>query len=116
MEELNVNNHLQKEDLFDLFKRQLKKDFEGAGLNGDFTEKLPADFDSMSRQLVSELEPLLKVNSFLISSLLYRVDLSEMQVQAYQEKNPGLPFGQLLSELLIKRTLQKVILRKKFSP
>ena len=38
---------LLKQDLFELFKIQLKKDFEGSGLNGDFADNLPSAFEDL---------------------------------------------------------------------
>ncbi len=115
MEELDVNNYLLKENLFDLFKTQLRKDFESAGVNGVFADNLPLNFDALKIFLIQQLEPLLKSNSSLISSLLYRIDISEIQLQNYQRKNHSLSFDEVLAELIIKRILQKVILKKTFS-
>jgi hypothetical protein len=115
VEDLDVNNYLLKENLFGLFKNQLKKDFEGAGLSVDFTDDLPLGFDALKTSVMMRLEPLLKNNSTLLSSLLYRIDISEIQLQNYQRKNPSLPFDEVLAELIIKRILQKVIFKKTFS-
>lgn len=114
MEELDVNSYLLKENLFDLFKAQLKKDFEGAGMNGGFADELPPEFNTIKEILIDELAPLLKLNSSLIPGLLYRIDISEMQLQQ-QQKQSTARFEEVLSELIIKRILQKVILRKRFS-
>jgi len=115
MEKPDVNTYLLKEDLFDLFKIQLKKDFENAGASGDFADDLPQNFDALKIFLMRRMEPLLKNNSSLISSLLYRIDISEAQLQNYQKKNPLLSFDELLAELMIKRILQKVVLKRTFS-
>ena len=115
MEELDVNNYLFKENLFDLFTAQLKKDFEGAGVNADFTESLPRAFETLTFVLVEELKKISNNSSTLISSLLYRIDISEIQIRNYQLKNPKLDFEQTLAELIIKRILQKVILKRTYS-
>lgn len=115
MEEIDINKQLLQQDLFDLFKIQLKKDFEGSGLNGDFAENLPSEFNSLKEKINLELNHLLKNNSSALPGLLYRVDISEHQLKKYQSENKLLGFEELISELIIKRVLQKVILRKKFS-
>jgi hypothetical protein len=114
MEELNVNNYLISENLFELFKIQLKKDFDSCSLNTDFIDSLPVQFELLRSSLLVELKPLLKANSIL-SNLLYRIDISEIQIKNYQLKNPTIDFEEVLAELIIKRILQKVILKKKFS-
>lgn len=114
MEELDVNNYLVQQNLFDLFKTQLKKDFSSCSLSVDFINDLHADLPHLKAELIKELEPLLKNNSQL-SALLYRIDISEAQIKSYTDKNKTMSFEEILSELIIKRILQKVILKKKFS-
>jgi len=106
---------LLKEDLFELFKIQLKKDFEGSGLNGDFAEDLPSAFEDLKERIHAQLFLLLQRNSSALPGLLYRVDISDSQLRNYQSENKTMDFEELISELIIKRVLQKVILRKKFS-
>lgn len=115
MEELDISASLLQNDLFDLFKKQLRKDFEGSGLEGQFAEVLPPVFDLLKASLMQELHPLVRNNSSLLASLLYRVDISERQLKSYREASTGMDMEELLSELIIKRILQKIILKKKFS-
>lgn len=115
MEEIDINKQLLTEDLFELFRNQLKKDFEGSGLNGDFAATLPSDFNTLKEKIHSELVFLSQRNSSSLPGLLYRVDISDFQLRKYQQDNKTMDFEEALSELIIKRVLQKVILRKKFS-
>lgn len=114
MESLEVNTYLFKENLFDLFKQQLKKDFESCGVNTDFTAALVQDFDALKSALADQLQHLSGQNSQIISTLLYRVDVSESQLRNYQTGHPSLSFYETLAELFIKRILQKVIFKKTF--
>ncbi len=114
MEELEVNNFLVQENLFDLFKRQLKKDFSSCSLDTDFVEELPIDLEPLKATIRLQLKPLLNNNSQL-SALLYRIDISEIEIKNYEAKNKNLSFEEIIAELIIKRILQKVILKKKFS-
>ena len=114
MEELDVNNYLLSENLFELFKRQLKKDFDSCSLNTDFIDSLPVQFELLKLSIITELKQISKNNS-LLSNLLYRIDISEIQIKNYHQKNNSLSFEEVLAELIIKRILQKVILKKKFS-
>ena len=114
MEELEVNNYLVQENLFDLFKRQIKKDFGSCSLDTEFTNELPIDMDPLKASIQKELHSLLK-NNLQLSALLYRIDISEAQIKNYEAKNKNLSFEEILAELIIKRILQKVILKKRFS-
>lgn len=113
MERPEINNQLSKDDLFRLFQLQLKKDFEGAGLNSDFISLLPSEFESLRNFLLKALEK--DFRSGAVTGLLYRVDVSEAQLSDYLRTHPKLSFEETVAELIIKRTLQKVILKKRFS-
>ena len=115
MEEPDVNTYLLKENLFELFREQLKKDFESAGAVLNAAVIVPSEFDALKSVFTEQLQPLISGNGTLLSSLLYRVDISELQLQKYRQKHLHLSFDEMLSELIIKRVLQKVILRKTFS-
>src|SRR5688500_16513560 len=107
----SVNEYLVNDDLFALFRMQLKKDFEGSGLNAQFTETLPRQFNDLSLSIAHELQPIMGKSS--LGALLYRVDISERQIGEYQHEKDSLSFVEVISELIIKRVLQKVILKKK---
>lgn len=114
MEELDVNNYLVQQNLFDLFKIQLRKDFSSCSLPVDFINDLHADLPHLKAAVIKELDCLLK-NSTQLTNLLYRIDINETQIKNYTDKNKSMGFEEILSELIIKRILQKVILKKKFS-
>lgn len=115
MEEINLNTSLLQQDLFMLFKNQLKKDFESCGVGVEFIENLPQEFEALKSSLIEAFQPLLKRSSSSLQNLLYRIDISEQQIKNYQTKNRDLNFENVLAELIIKRIFQKVILKKRFS-
>lgn len=115
MEELDIKAALARNDLFTLFKLQLKKDFEGAGADATFTDGLPLQLEDLKRCVIAALTALQRSNANLLTGLLYRVDISEQQLRNYHRDHSGLGFEELLAELIIKRVLQKIILKKKFS-
>ena len=51
----------------------------------------------------------------LIPSLLYRIDISEKQLRDFAQRHPALAFEEVVAQLIVRRILQKVILKKKFS-
>lgn len=114
MNEPDINNHLSDQNLFGLFSLQLKKDFEGAGLSTAFMDGLPAGFCDLSEVIAEELGKILGNNPSALPGLLYRVDISEGQLKKYAS-DQHIPFEVQLAELVIKRILQKIILRKTFS-
>lgn len=111
--DVDVNKQLAINDLFELFRVQLVKDFEGAGINTDFLADLPRLFNEIKVLLSGKIN-MLSRDASALSALLYRVDISEKQLRDYGNRNDE-PFHDTISELIIKRVLQKVIIKKKFS-
>jgi hypothetical protein len=111
MEEVDVSRLLVS-GLFESFRQQLKKDFESAGIAASFADKLPQDLDLL-KNLIAEVIPF--SNQHSLSALLYRVDISEQQLRNYGKKNVDMTFNEIVTELIIKRVLQKVILKRTYS-
>lgn len=115
MEELDLNTYLLKQDLFELFKFQLIKDFESSGISVDFARELPSQLLLLKAVLEQQIQILEKQQASLLPILLYRIDISEAQIKKYASKQPDVSYEALLSELIIKRILQKIILKKTYS-
>lgn len=115
MNEPEVNNQLSKQDLFTQFRQQLARDFENCGLPVDFTEQLPPDFLVIRDTLVEQTEPHFSKSPGMLMQLLYRVDISEVQLKKYSAQHKTLSFPEVVAELIIKRELQKIILKRTFS-
>lgn len=110
-----IINSLQKPDLFEKFKLQMKRDFELCGFS-DYTpvfvsNNLQDVFESVLKAVVN-LEH--KGSSHLMN-LLYRIDLTEKQIKSASIQQPNIAFQHLIAELIIKRILQKVIIKEQYS-
>jgi hypothetical protein len=107
-----VNTQLTRKDLFEAFKVQLAKDFEQSNFSADFVKSLEPDYARIHGQILLELQRAQKRADSDVMNLLYRVDISEAQLKRYlaesQEANPLIT----IAELVIKRVLQKVVIRK----
>jgi len=106
---------LQKPDLFEKFKTQLHKDYEMCGLT-ELTPILSSnDLEHVYHQILNSILLLEKKESSVLQNLLYRIDVTEVQIKREASQNPEKNFQQILSELIIKRILQKVILKQEYS-
>jgi hypothetical protein len=114
MEALEIGAYLINEDLFKLFKKQLKKDFETSGVDAGFADNLLPEWLFLKEVIARALKPLSNSNQ-LLTSLLYRIDISETEIQHARALHGDMAFEELMAELIIKRILQKVVLKKKFS-
>lgn len=108
-----VIEDLQKPDLLAKFKTQVYKDYELAGV----LEYLP-DLDSNNLNYLKQqfLNSIIRLEiSNALKNLLYRIDITELQIQHTSQKNQQIPLQQILAELMIKRILQKVVLKDLYS-
>ncbi|HEV7230469.1 MAG TPA: hypothetical protein VGO45_04010 [Bacteroidia bacterium] len=107
-------NYPERPEIIRQVAAQVIKDFEMFGLtivfNGDMLNVYSELFDQVSKQL----EDLIKKDQQRFISILYRIDLSEQQVKKALSDNPSRSFSAVLTDLILKRELQKVILRNRF--
>lgn len=113
MNELNPYQALQQQDLFVDFEKQLRKDFEGAGQAIAEDAMIPRLLPDLQLFLTQKVKEISRHGS--LQGLLYRIDISEHHISMMGQKQPDLLFEELLSDLIIRRILQKIILRKKFT-
>tara|TARA_B100000809_G_scaffold42702_1_gene37078 strand:+ start:343 stop:684 length:342 start_codon:yes stop_codon:yes gene_type:complete len=92
---------------------QLEKDFLMIGVNFDI-QKPVADYKTLFSFTYNLVNSLNEKEPKQILNLLYRIDLSEEMVQK-QMQETALSFTEMLSELIVKKELYKVVLREKFS-
>ncbi len=114
MEEDKVQLHyLQVEEIKNMFAQQLIKD---AAMCGIEVENVVLSFDSLN-DLIQKIEKILNqlsntANGFeKLQSWLYRVDVSETQIKNKLKQHPENTYNHITSEMIVKRTLQKVVIR-----
>ena len=89
---------------------QLKKDLILSGIQTDFFDEINS-FKELIELLPVFIEELLQYYPELFSNLIYRIDIPEKQVENIATENLQLGF----TELILKRLIQKVYFRKKYS-
>jgi uncharacterized membrane-anchored protein YhcB (DUF1043 family) len=113
MEKLpDIKNQLSSKDLFDAFKKQLRRDFEQSNFPADFVEALNQDYNNIHERIAFELQRNEKKTDFNLMQLLYRIDISEAQLKKYLVENKGDNYFNVMAELIIKRVLQKVVIKQ----
>jgi len=108
----DIKNQLSSKDLFDAFKLQLVKDFEQSNFSSEFVAALEPDYYSIHEKIASELLRNEKNADFNLMNLLYRIDISEAQLKRYLNENKTDNYYVVIAELIIKRVLQKVVIRQ----
>ncbi len=108
-----VNNSIQNNNFLNETVSQIKKDFLMVGVNFDI-EKPVSSFNKLFIFTYNLINALNEREPKRLLNLLYRVDLSEEQVKEEMQSSE-LSFIEILSEMIVKRELYKVIIRKKIS-
>ena len=92
---------------------QLEKDFLNIGVNFDI-QKPVQDYKQLFSFVSTLVCTLNEQAPKRILNLLYRIDLSEEKVQSEMQIST-LTFSELLAELIVKRELQKVIMKNYYN-
>lgn len=113
--DIDVINSLQKVDLFEKFKTQLHRDFELCGFADEAPKIVSNNLEHVFQEVLKSVMNIEKKDSASLQNLLYRIDVTELQIKKEASSHPEKNFQQILSELIVKRILQKVILKDLYS-
>ena len=113
--EIDTINSLQKPDLFEKFKTQLFRDFELCGFSDEAPQLCSDNLEHVFQEVLKSVVIIEKKDSSSIQNLLYRIDVTELQIKKEASNHLEKNFQQILAELIIKRILQKVILKQQYS-
>jgi hypothetical protein len=105
--QIKTNNYLRET------VEQLEKDFLMCGINFDIAKPV-SDYNGLFTATYNLVNTLNEKNPKRLINLLYKIDLPEQKVRDEMQKTE-LSFTEMLSELIVKQEIYKVILRKRFS-
>ena len=107
----NIELLKQDKSILLLTAKQLLIDFDACGITLNFNTDIP-DYATLYNDVVNCVNHLLTQNTEKLFQLFYRIDLPEHLVNEILKK---INSSELLSDLIIKRILQKVVLKKQYS-
>ena len=108
----DIRKQLNSKDLFNAFKMQLAKDFEQSNFPAAFVETLEPNYDSIHEIIARELQHSQNQTDFSLMQLLYRIDINEAQLKRYLNESKTEHYFSVIAELIIKRVLQKVVIKQ----
>ena len=108
-----VNDSIEENSFLNETAEQLEKYFLMIGVNFDVPKPI-LNYSSLFNFTFNLVDALNEKDSQKILNLLYRIDLSEEIVKTEMQKT-DFNFSKMLSEMIVKRELYKVIIRKKIS-
>ena len=109
---ITIKDQLSSKDLFAAFKMQLVKDFDQSNFPSAFVAELKPDYINIHEKIADELQHNEKRTDFNLMQLLNRIDISEAQLKKYLKEKEHESYFNAIAELIIKRVLQKVVIKK----
>jgi len=113
---LNISDlspYINRLDIIRQTAEQIIKDFNIVGIEITFSGDPYSAYSELYCQIEPEIDKLLKFNK--LNSLLYRIDISEAQINKTIKNNPVHQLSRVITDLIIKRELQKVVIRSHYS-
>lgn len=114
----DITPYLNRLDILNETAQQIIKDFGMVGL------KIPrvlwaGNTNNAYAELFSQILPLIdklqKENFQKFYILMYRIDISERQIKKAVEQTKDKSFSEVVTDLILKRELLKVVIRKNYS-
>lgn len=106
---------ISQEELIEKFKIQLVKDFEMSDVL-DYLEPITVfDYESIHHHITKALKSIDAKDFSKYQHLLYRIDISEKQLHTELKAQTNVERYPILADLIIKRILQKIILKIQYS-
>ncbi len=108
--------YYNKADLIKKVVLQIEKDFSWFNLDINFEEnnELSA-YQQLYQQILPLVEELLNDDYPKLLAMLYRIDLDEDYLNRQLKVTPNADTDEIICDLIIKRELQKVIIREIYS-
>ena len=106
---------ISQEELIEKFKTQLVKDFEMSDVLNHLDPITDFNYESIHHHIAKALKTIDAKYFSRYQHLLYRIDISEKQLNAELKAQPEGEHYSILADLIIKRILQKIILKIQYS-
>lgn len=110
----NVSQYFNKLDLIQDTANQIIKDFDMFGLEIKFSGKAYNAYEELFEQIEPHIKNLIDTNQSKFMGILYRIDLNDEQIKKAVNENNSESFSEIITDLIIKRELQKVVIRKHY--
>jgi hypothetical protein len=110
----NIAQLLNKETIIHETIAQIQKDFGMYSIEINFDGNTETAYEQLMNQLSVEITKLLNNDKSKLQSILYRIDLSERNIQLAKNALHNTEITQLIAHEIIVRELKKVLTRNYF--
>lgn len=106
--------YYNRQDLIEKVVAQLAKDFNWFNLSVTFTGNDVSPYQELFKQILPLVDEMLNDDYNKLQSLLYRIDIDSDFLNRKLRENPHTDTDEVITDLIIKRELQKVIIREMY--
>jgi hypothetical protein len=110
----DLSKYFNQLDLIKQTAEQIIKDFDMFGMEVKFSGNAYNAYEELFDQVEPHIKKLIEVNHSKFIGILYRIDLNDDQVRKAVNENSSEPFSEIITDLIIKRELQKVVIRNHY--
>lgn len=101
-------------DLLEKVVIQLKKEFNWFSFTITFVGKEITPYQELYQQVLPIIDTLLNENYPKLLTMLYRIDIEEDFLNKKLKENPHADTDEIITDLILKRVLQKVIIKEMY--
>jgi hypothetical protein len=110
----DLSKYINRLDLIKDTANQIIKDFDMFGMEVKFSGNAYNAYEELFDQIEPHINQLIHSNQQKFMGILYRIDLSDVQIKKAVQENSSEPFSEIVTDLIIKRELQKVVIRNHY--
>ena len=111
----DLSAYYSRTDLLEKVVEQLKKDFNWFSFEITFTGKDESPYQELYNQILPLIDELLNDDYPKLMAMLYRIDIEEDFLNRKLKENSHADTDEIIADLILKRELQKVIIREMYS-
>ena len=111
----DLNPYLNRLDILNETAQQIIKDFGMVGLEIKFLGNAGNAYLQLFSQILPFIEKMQTENFHNFYNLMYHIDISENQIKKAAEEAKDKSFSEVVTDLILKRELLKVVMRRSFS-
>jgi hypothetical protein len=111
----DLSAYYQRVDLLEKVVQQIKKDFNWFSFEIEFKGTADSPYQELYLQILPLVEELLNDDYPKLLAMLYRIDIDEDFLNRKLKETEQADTDEIITDLIIKRELQKVIIRETYS-
>jgi hypothetical protein len=110
----DISKYFNRLDLVKETADQIIKDFDMFGMEIKFSGNAYDAYEELFDQIEPHIKKLIDFNHSKFMGILYRIDLNDDHIKKAINANSSESFSEIITDLIIKRELQKVVIRNHY--